>query len=309
MKNLPILPILVTALVASNPLQAVTLDTRTAANVLVAGAGNRGEPITPSPVGGDGVLQNFSGIDWHQNGASLVQGFGLRSTSPIGAFSDFKMTYQGFAATIGTTSPTPDLLVAFPGPARGTYELTTVSTLFERSTCVTANCSTINITFTPGTTSTWNIYFDPTPDANPDLGTGFTDGARILSGTWDSQLTIFTAFGAANFPDSQGVGSTFLQGTVLTTNPTYVSSALTSTLFDSTLNFPGQSSRSFSRPASFNGITAGPNTAAQFVIQADGSQGFSEAFTPIDEPATMALIGIGLLAIGILKRYRAIQQQ
>lgn len=308
MKNRQILPILVAALLASNPLQAVTLDTRTAANVLVSSPGNPGEPATPGSAGGDGMLQNFASIDWDSNGASLVQGFGLTSSSAIGAFSDFKMTYQAFAAAIGTTSPTPDLRVAFPGPARGTYELTTVSTLFERGTCVTANCSSIAITFTPGTTSTWNIYFDATPDANPATGTGFTDGARILSGVWASQVSIFTAFGAVNMPGSQGVGSTFLQGTVLTTNAAYVSSALTGALFDSTLNFPGQSSRSFNRPIAFNGITTGPNKTAQFVIQSDGSQGFSEAFTAIDEPATVALFGIGLLAIGSVSRRRARQQ-
>ncbi len=298
MKTLTMLTALIGAALAAGTAQAAVLDTTSAANVLIAG--NPGEPGVPSPAGGDGLLQNFTSIDWHQNGAALVQGFNLTSASPIGAFSDFTLTYQAFATSIGTSSLTPDLRVGSPGAAVGTYEMTTTATLFERATCLTAGCTTIAITFTPGTTSSWSVFFDTTPDAVQANGTGFTDGTVILSGTWDEQLSTFLATGSAGTPGATGVGSATLTGTVLVTNPAYISPALGGSRFDTTLNFPGQAAPDFTRPTSVNGIATGPNTDSQFVLQVDASQ----QFQPVPEPATLALLGAGILCMGALGRRR-----
>ena len=111
----------------------------------------------------DGVLQNFSGIDWNANGGGWVQGFDLTSANLAGDSDTFTFTYQAFASSIGTTSPTPNLYVASPGPAVGTYELTTYSVITETATCLTNGCASISITLNSGT---WTTYFDITPDAN-----------------------------------------------------------------------------------------------------------------------------------------------
>lgn len=298
MKNLSILGALLGALFAASAAQATTLNTTSAANAIFAG--NPSEPAAPSALGGDGILQNFTGIDWHQNGAGLVQDFTLTPANTTGDFVDFTLTYQAFAGVINTTSATPDLRVAPPGPAVGTYELTTVATLRERATCLNAGCSSVAITFTPATSSTWSIYFDNSPDANQGAGTGFTDGALMLSGTWDSELSTFLATGTSGTPGATGVGSATLIGTVLFTNGAYVSPALAGTRFDTTLNFPGPAAPDFTRPLLVNGIATGPNTDSQFVLNIDGAQ----QFTPVPEPATLALVAAGIFGMGTLGRRR-----
>lgn len=302
MKKLGILSALLGALFSVGAAQAATLNTTSAANVLISG--NFGEPPIPSPLGGDGVLQSFSGIDWHQNGAGLVQNFNLTPANNAGDFVDFTLTYQAFAAAISTTSPTPDLRVGAPGPAVGTYELTTVATLHERGTCVNAGCSSVAITFTPSTTNTWTVYFDNSPDANQGAGTGFTDGAIMLSGTWDSEISTFLATGTSGTPGATGVGSATLTGTVLVTNAAFVTPALAGTRFDTTLNFPGPDAPGFTRPLLVNGIATGPNTDSQFVLNIDGAQ----QFTPVPEPATLALVAAGIFGMGSFGRRREKQQ-
>lgn len=293
MKTLGIPGVLLAALLSVGATQAATLNTTSAVNVLPSG--NPGEAL-----GGDGILQNFTGIDWHQNGAGLVQGFNLTSANNAGDFTDFTLTYQAFAASIGTTSATPDLRVGAPGPAVGTYELTTVATLHERATCLNAGCSTVAITFSPGSTNNWTIYFDNSPDAVQASGVGFTDGAIMLSGTWDTELSTFFATGPAGTPGSNGVGSATLVGTVLVTNPAYVSPALAGTRFDTTLNFPGPAAPGFTRPLLVNGIATGPNTDSQFVLNVDGAQ----QFAPVPEPATLALLAAGMFGMGAIGRRR-----
>lgn len=302
MKKLGTLSALLGALFSAGAVHATTLDTRSAANVLFAG--NPGEPAAPSALGGDGILQNFTGIDWHQNGAGLVQGFTLTPANNTGDFADFTLTYQAFAAAIGSTSATPDLRVAPPGPAVGTYELTTTATLHERATCLNAGCSTVALTFTPSTTSTWTVYFDNSPDADQATGLGFTDGVAMLSGTWDAELSTFLATGTSGTPGATGVGSATLAGTVLMTNATYVSPALAGTRFDTTLNFPGPASPGFTRPLLVNGIATGPNTDSQFVLNIDGAQ----QFTPVPEPATLALVAAGIFGMGSFGRRREKRQ-
>ena len=191
--------------------QAATLDTTTA---------------TPN----DGILQNFSGIDWNANGAAWVQGFGLTSSNNAGDSDTFTLTYQGFASSIGTTTPTPNLYVASPGPATGGYELTMYSTINETATCLTAGCTAISIATSGGV---WQVYFDISPDANQALGTGFrTDSGsvQILGGAWTGGNSLFSA--------ALATGGGNLYGTVTSTNNTYVNPDLFGTTLQASLAVP-----------------------------------------------------------------------
>jgi hypothetical protein len=113
------------------------------------------------------------------HGGGWVQGFTIPAV--VGGTDQFTFTYQAFAGTIGTTSPTPDLYVASPGTATGTYELTTYAVITETATCtsvISGQCAAIIISVDSGN---WTIYFDTTPNANQSAGTGFLDGVAITA--------------------------------------------------------------------------------------------------------------------------------
>jgi hypothetical protein len=252
---------------------------------------------TTSATPNDGILQAFTGIDWNSNGGGWIQGFDLTAANIIGDTDDFTLTYQAFAGTIQTTSPTPNLYVSSPGSESGGYEATIYSTLSETATCLTSSCTVIDVTTTGGT---WEIQFDTSPDADQAAGTGFTNGVTVLSGVWTGGNGIFSALGGPVGPGSSGTGSASVVGDVTFTNNTYVNPDLLGTTFQASLQFPGQSSPTYTRPAAFDGVATGPDTLTDFVLQVDGSQ----EFTVVPEPTTLALAGIGLLGAAAARRRR-----
>ncbi|WP_277267637.1 flocculation-associated PEP-CTERM protein PepA [Nitrosomonas nitrosa] len=256
---------------------AATLDTTTA---------------TPN----DGILQNFVGIDWHNNGGAWIQGFDLTTANNTGDSDTFTLTYQAFAGVINTSSLTPNLYVASPGAATGSYELTTFATLNETATCLNNGCTSISITTDSGF---WDVFFDISPDANQSAGTGFLDGVSILSGTFTGGLSTFIATGPIPQVGVLGTGGGFIIGNVTNTNNAYINPDLLGTTFQASLQFPGQSSPTYTRPAAFNGVATGADTASSFVIQTDASQNFT-----VPEPTSLALFGIGLLGLSLVGRRR-----
>ncbi len=254
-----------------------------------------GHSATLNTFSPDGILQNFTGFDWHANGGGWVQGFNLTSANNTGDSTNFTFTYQAFAGGIDTTSTTDNLFIASPGAASGTYEVTTFQTLQQTAICQNDGCSSIQIITNSGS---WEIFLDSSPDANQSAGTGFLDGTSILSGTWDGGISTFFATGAIPGPGVFGTGGGLLSGTVTSTNSTYIDPALAGTQFQASLQFPGLSSPNYTRPAAFNGVATGANTSSSFVLQTDGSQNFTE----VPEPGILALLGIGLFGFAFAGR-------
>lgn len=257
---------------------------------LVGVAGAAQASVLDTGLANDGVLLNFTGINWNNNGAAWVQGIDLNSSSGLSATDGFTVTYQAFADKIKTSSPTPKLYVASPGTATGTYEITTIQTLHELATCTTSDCSTVALTITGGS---WDIYFDTSPDANQAAGTGFADGVLILSGSWDSGIGMFTATGP--IPSGTGTGNSSVTGSVDFWDSAYFPTAPSLTMLQlNSFSYPGAVAPAYTRPTLIDGVSTGSDSATDFVVQADPLQTFSD----IPEPPSFALALIGILAMG-----------
>lgn len=234
----------------------------------------------PTLTNADGGFPNFNGFDWSAIGTAYTQGF-----VPV-AGDVFNLTYFSSATALsagGVVVP-PSMDVDPNGALDGgkAYEYTIVASIQEQvSSCNIATC-TFDVLG-----GTWTIYYDLAGNANHSaLGTGYSDGAILMSGNWVAQPG-----GSFTAPGGTGFGVASLLGNITFTNAALLAPPQTNTIAFSTLQLNAPTF-GWTSPGGFNGTTFAA-LGAEVVFQADANQSF------VPEPGIAALLGVGLVGMGV----------
>ncbi len=258
-----------------------------AAAFVAAGAASAAQVYTMNIGGTD---YQFDQIDWSSGGSAWSPNYD--PTNPNATFDLFVMS-KAVSLNLNNTS-------VYSFGASSPFELTLFASLNETVVNETT-FSTITTQYFNLNYGSWTVRQDAAKNSDLSTGAGIADGNVVLTGTFNPGLS-------GQFALNNGVtgqGSETLEGVVTITAPGFMTPTPVGTTAGTELRFGNAANGvGWTAPVSFsNGSDAGVIDASmgfnpnnQLLLQADGSQGF------IPEPASMALVGLGLAGMAAVRR-------
>jgi hypothetical protein len=271
-----------------------------AAGLAVAAAPSFALPSLTFVTGANGTqtVDPFGGFDYISNASAV-------STAPIYdsvtlVSQVLTTTYLASANAIldpsGNVYFTPG--IAPPTPSGfSPWEFTIKATITETAKCTVGTAAACTQAAFTATGGTFEIYYDSTADANRDLGTGYLDGTKVLGGNILPGLA-----GSFQVAGTGGTGNFSFKTNVLftetdTTKDAYIDPELVSSIAGAEIKIGG-STTAWTAPTTW--VDGGGIDVGELVFQADGNHSFSM----VPEPASLALLGIGLFSLVGASRLR-----
>lgn len=290
--------------------------------------------ITP-----DGTTSAQQSLDWNANGSGVGIGVGpFGNVAALQPGNTFTFLYQANLVTVnpGGISTNPNLDTSSNGTWSSTnaYEFTVVTRLYEVVEALvgpvpigTTGTNLYNATFglNPNLRSTVSIFFDSAAmggqNASTTPGTGFDDGLEILRMTITNGVPGFATL--SNFSalvggtgGGTGQGSAKIYADLSSpgdfVNANYLQGILAFIYdleFQSNLNYPPGDSAAAAfhtgpdasglYPAYTVDLDCGTENPCDLQLKVDGDNTFS---ANVPEPGTLALLGMGLLGLGTMRR-------